>query len=418
MNFTVRTGDCLMNADYDVSIIIVNYNGKKYLDILFESLKCLIHSDFEYEIVFVDNASSDGSAEYVREKHEGAIENLTIIPSKENLGFAGGNNLGVANAKGKYIVLLNNDTKPESDWLESLYHYIASRPDVVMVNSKLVFFYDFIKIRFYTRDKIILKREIRINHKPYQIDSKFCRNALCEPDQLVCFGHTEIYIPLIDGGKDYLFEFDPIYCNETDGIIQDENQVSMQAGKTNSLLINKEAVLEKKITLIQNAGSGINKNLDGYDIGFCQEDCEEYNHEYEISNGCGASIIFRKDDFIKCGGFDERFFMYYEDADLSCRMKRDGRKIFFCPDSKIRHVHAGSSGEWSPFFIYHVSKNKLLFVSKNFGKKRFLKYYFGQMLSGIKNKDKSKIKGTQKALNMVIADSTGNKKGHCPHLST
>lgn len=406
-----------MSAAYDVSIIIVNYNGKRYIDTLFDGLMNLDHRNFEYEIVFVDNASTDDSVEYLKQKYEKKAKNLKIVSSKENLGFAGGNNLGVANATGKYIVLLNNDTKPETAWLETLYHYVDSRPDVVIANSKLVFFYDFIRIRFYTQDKILIKREIRINGQPYQIDSKFCKNALCEPDHLVCFGHTEICLPLQEGEKAHLFEFEPIQCTDTDRLILDETSLPMKNGELTMLKISPEDIREKRITLIQNAGSGINEKLDGYDIGFCQEDNDQFNHEYEISSGCGAAILFRKTDFVKCGGFDERFFMYYEDTDLSYRMKKDGGKIMYCPQSVVRHIHAGSSGEWSPFFIYHVSKNKLLFVAKNHGRKNFLKFFARQLLSAIKNKDKPKLKGTLKAMGMVITDTISRKKTHCPHLA-
>jgi GT2 family glycosyltransferase len=65
------------------------------------------------------------------------------------------------------------------------------------------------------------------------------------------------------------------------------------------------------------------------------------------------------------GGFDERFFMYYEDVDLSWRMRRNGLHIVFEPRSVVRHIHAGSSGEWSPSFRYHVTRNYRLNGFKN-----------------------------------------------------
>ncbi len=80
--------------------------------------------------------------------------------------------------------------------------------------------------------------------------------------------------------------------------------------------------------MIQNAGSGFDDVYNGYDIGFCKPDGEEYSKTYELTNGCGASIIMRKKDFDACGGFDEQFFMYYEDTDLSFRMKAGWRKDY------------------------------------------------------------------------------------------
>ena len=112
-------------------------------------------------------------------------------------------------------------------------------------------------------------------------------------------------------------------------------------------------------------------------------------------------MILRKEDFEQCGGFDERFFMYYEDTDLSFKMKKSGRKIMYCPTAVVRHVHAGSSGEWSPFFVYYVYKNKLLFIANHQGKRAYVKYLFSQLFQSIKEHDKNKILGTLSALGQV-----------------
>ena len=191
-----------MPASCDVSVIIVNYNGKKYIDTLFESL-CGQKSDgFSFEVVFVDNASSDDSVSYLKEKYADRLDNLVIVESTENLGFAGGNNLGVANAHGEYIVLLNNDTAPNPDWLENLFLYAKNHKDVVMVNSKLLFYYDFIRIRFSTQDKLLLSPVVLLNGQEYRVDAKFCKNVLYGPDQITCFGHSEICLPLLSGITD------------------------------------------------------------------------------------------------------------------------------------------------------------------------------------------------------------------------
>ena len=86
--------------------------------------------------------------------------------------------------------------------------------------------------------------------------------------------------------------------------------------------------------------------------------------------------------------------MYYEDTDLSFRMKKIGGIIMYCPDAVVRHIHAGSSTEWSPFFTYHVYRNKLFFIRKNFGLKIYIKYFIKQLLEGIKEKNSNKTKGT------------------------
>lgn len=89
----------------DLSVVIVNYNGKHHLDGCLTSLKASLQG-IRSEVIIVDNASVDGSVDYIREIYP----EVRLIESKENLGFTGGNNLGVKYAKGSYILLLNNDT--------------------------------------------------------------------------------------------------------------------------------------------------------------------------------------------------------------------------------------------------------------------------------------------------------------------
>lgn len=95
-----------MSYVYDVSIILVNYNGKKYLEALFESLKRLRNDDFTFEVVFEDNASTDDSIAFLYEKGYDKDLNLNVVRSDVNRGFAGGNNFGIENSKGRYAYAL------------------------------------------------------------------------------------------------------------------------------------------------------------------------------------------------------------------------------------------------------------------------------------------------------------------------
>jgi GT2 family glycosyltransferase len=98
----------MKNSNPLVSIIIPNYNGKIHLEECLNSLQ-RIESD-DYEIVFVDNASEDGSVEFVKDNFPG----IKILQLEKNYGFAEGCNLGVEKAQGDYIVFLNNDTKVDA----------------------------------------------------------------------------------------------------------------------------------------------------------------------------------------------------------------------------------------------------------------------------------------------------------------
>ena len=240
-----------MNYKYDVSIIIVNYNGKRYIDTLFKSLYELELDDIKLQIIFVDNASSDDSVDYLEQNYNSEI--LKIVKSKENTGFAGGNNLGVKNSDGRYIVFLNNDTKVDKQWIKTLYNRIKDDNTIGMINSKLLFFYDFIKINTKTNDKFKINKKIKINSKEYEVDNKFAKNLLLE-DRMTCFGHSYFYIPLLDNEVDYEFEFElSEYNRETDYILIDENKFLPDEKGIIRINIGKEDILRHKKTLIQNA---------------------------------------------------------------------------------------------------------------------------------------------------------------------
>jgi len=106
-----------------VSIIIVNWNGGEVFRNCLKTLKALKFSD--YELIIVDNGSSDGTQE------------LANIKNKNNLGFANGNNQGYEKSRGKYVWLLNNDTLVKPDILTKLVKYLDQNPDVGVVQPKI-----------------------------------------------------------------------------------------------------------------------------------------------------------------------------------------------------------------------------------------------------------------------------------------
>ena len=125
-----------MDAEPLLSVIIPNWNGKKFLAECIDSLKGQTFHDFE--TILVDNGSTDGSADFAEERYGKFIR---ILRNKENLGFAGGNNLGIQKARGRYIVLLNNDTWADPHWLEELVKATQSDPAVGMWASKVRSYY-------------------------------------------------------------------------------------------------------------------------------------------------------------------------------------------------------------------------------------------------------------------------------------
>lgn len=116
---------------------------------------------------------------------------------------------------------------------------------------------------------------------------------------------------------------------------------------------------------IQSAGGLLLSDGSSADRGFGEPDKGQYDQIEEVFGLCGASVLLRRQMLDQVGLFDETFFMYYEDTDLSWRMRSLGWKVVYQPKAVVEHLHATSSQEWSRFFIFHVDRNRLFVVLKN-----------------------------------------------------
>jgi GT2 family glycosyltransferase len=105
----------------DVSIVIVNYNARAFLRECVRSILHAVSKEITYEIIIVDNASTDDSAEMVKKEFH---EKVHLIPSDENLGFSKGNNLGLRSSHGRYVLFLNPDTVMKERTLEELVNFM------------------------------------------------------------------------------------------------------------------------------------------------------------------------------------------------------------------------------------------------------------------------------------------------------
>ncbi len=121
----------------DVSIVIVSYNSK---DIFRDCLESIFKytEGVSFEVIVVDNASTDGVVEYLREAEKNYGKRLKVIYSQENTGFSKGNNLGIRQASGKYILLLNNDTKLVENAVKSMFVCMEGKPDFAVASCQLV----------------------------------------------------------------------------------------------------------------------------------------------------------------------------------------------------------------------------------------------------------------------------------------
>ena len=117
-----------------VSVIIVNYNTLKHIDTCLSSILKQTYPD--YEVIFVDNNSTDNSLNYAKERFPGII----FVTNNENLGYAGGVCSALTHASGQYIAPLNIDTEVTSDWLIHMVEFLDRKPEVAAVTPKILLF--------------------------------------------------------------------------------------------------------------------------------------------------------------------------------------------------------------------------------------------------------------------------------------
>lgn len=118
-----------------VSVIVLNWNGMKVLEECLRSLEKQTYSPIE--VIVVDNGSTDQSVEMLGEKFQDRIK---LLQNPTNLGFAGGNNVAIRMARGKYIALLNNDATADPVWVEEMVNLAEADPEVGMCASKIYSF--------------------------------------------------------------------------------------------------------------------------------------------------------------------------------------------------------------------------------------------------------------------------------------
>src|SRR5687767_12612159 len=119
-----------------VSIVIVTWNGRQHLDMCLSAVAA--QRGIATETILVDNASTDGTAEHVRNAYPWV--RLLVLPT--NRGFAGGNNAGVREARGRLMVFLNNDTAAAPDWLRELIGGLDEPAGFALATSRIVYMHD------------------------------------------------------------------------------------------------------------------------------------------------------------------------------------------------------------------------------------------------------------------------------------
>lgn len=271
-----------------VYIILVNYNGLEHTLECIESLQEIDYRNFR--IIVVDNASSDDCCKKISEKYK----YVYCIQSKKNLGFAGGNNLGIKFAmenKADYVLLLNNDTTVEKNFLK------------VLVNEQL-------------KDK---NKNVKVTIA--KIKNYYDRNIIWYA-----------------GGDIDLF-------------------------KANTIV-----------------------------YGLREEDNGQFDSKKEVGFASGCCMLIDKEVIEKVGYLNESYFLYYEDTDYSCRIRKGGYKMMYCPESVIYHKESVSTERFSENYQYYFVRNRLLFTKNNMSFKSKITGYCMFILWLIKMTSSKKFK--------------------------
>jgi O-antigen biosynthesis protein len=377
-----------------ISVITVNWNGKKYLSDLFSSLMAQNYPRDRLQIIMVDNASTDGSADYVKRK----FPEVEIVRLEKNLGYAGGNNEGFKRARGRYIALINNDCIADPDWLcEMLSIFKRSSDDAKIgaVGPKVVFFWPYISLQLLSGsinsrqdgDKRTPARRLGIKILDARVKSS-ASGSKWESSVIKYMdgfhppetddrgrvwrwsqGNAAVALPIYDLEKPTYVELrlsSRMSPNHLKAVIGEEIIGNIRLGKRTRkimLRIQPEMYIHKR-DIINSCGVKINRSLYSRDRGFMDFDDGQYRRVEEVFALSGSSFMADRKMLEDAGYFDQVFFTYYEDIDLFWRARLKGWKHFFTPNALVRHHHCGSGQEWSYDFTYNVLRNRLLMIFK------------------------------------------------------
>jgi GT2 family glycosyltransferase len=375
-----------------VTVVVVSYNGVDLVPACLEALAAQDLPEGRMQVWVVDNASSDGTQELI----ERDFPWVRLIANPRNDGFAGGNNLALRQVETPYAALLNQDARPTPDWLARLLEPFereqadagaAGTPRLAATTSKLVFLPRFLTVNLSTPAFLpgtLDTRELGVRIYRVLVDGRDVTDE-------VLWDHLA-YGPEGEGEGRFrwtrpsgrlLIPVDP--DGRASGgapALQLRFRVAAEAAKPvelawggGSATIKAETEVDDQdvsvpagaelVDVVNNVGGIVFTDGYGADRGYQEVDRGQYQRAEEVFTFCGAAVLFSREALRDAGVFDDDFFMYYEDTDLAWRLRALGWTIRYLPDSVVRHIHAASSEEWSPFFVFHVDRNRLLMLTKN-----------------------------------------------------
>jgi GT2 family glycosyltransferase len=372
-----------IDSSLAVTVIVLNYNGAHLIR---PSLDALAKQDLpegQLAVWVVDNASRDGSLEILDAEYPW----VRVIRNGRNDGFAGGNNVALRQVTTPLVALINNDARPEPDWVRRLVAPFAepAADRLGAVTGKIVFVPRFVEFDLRTpafQPGPLDGRELGVRIYRVEVDGVdvteqvLWENAAYPPEGSgeERFRWTRpsgrLPVPVALDGHQHGGELrvrielgaeaaKPVTLGWAGG------EATLAAGPGRSEVALTVPAGVPTWDVLNNAGSKVFVDGYGADRAYQEVDRGQYDTPEEVFAFCGGSVCLRTDALREVGLFDDDFFLYYEDTDLSWRLRSAGWSIRYEPAAVARHIHSASSVEWSPLFTFHVDRNRLLMLTKN-----------------------------------------------------
>ncbi len=358
-----------------VRLVVLNYNGAPFVYRCLEALVGLDYPADRHQIVVVDNASTDGSAEEVVRQFPDA----TVIANHENAGFPA-NNLAMVDRDGvDFVALVNSDAFVEPDWLSRLVAAAEADPSVGAWCPKILLEPAFV-------DVDLVAEGHRVAADPRLLGVRVSGIRVGGEDRYGSAAFGQGFWGAETGGAEHpRFQWTSETATLSIPIDPELDEcpvveLRLDAPVPTTVRIDSGAPVEVDHTtrwvgigrpagpthdIVNNIGSRLVDGGMAGDRGFLVPDDGRFDEPQDVFAWCGGGVLLRCDYLDDVGLFDERFFLYYEDTDLSWRGQARGWRYRTVPTAVMRHLHAASSEEGSPMFQHFVERNRLVMLTKN-----------------------------------------------------
>jgi GT2 family glycosyltransferase len=338
-----------------VRIVVVNFNGGEFLGRAIEALLSTT-TTYDTEIVVVDNASTDGFLNETMNR----FPTVRLIRSSTNLGFAGGNNLALQDLSGiDAVALVNSDCFVSPGWLDPLIAVLDADDRVGAASPKILFDGRWRPVTMTSP-----------TFMPGHGDGRTLGVRVHDGPTPIMFGkgfsHLEQGFRWTDDNEAELFVAD-----------QEPTMLRLAAERTKPVTINGRTVevgeqptdltvpTDETFDVINNAGNELTDTWWGRERGFAEADRGQWDQATDIPGWCGACVLLRTTYLQDVGLLDDRFFLYFEDTDLSLRGAKQGWRYRYQPASVVRHGHGLSSGSTSQLSRFCTERNRLVVIARH-----------------------------------------------------